>query len=62
MGASDIPVPPSSEAHSSDSGLARLPGVFFSYLITRVDECRESVPGEDGDLNPIPNTAPCPAP
>jgi hypothetical protein len=38
------------------------PGVFFYYLVTRVDECRESVPGEDGDLNPIPNTQPCPVP
>lgn len=34
MGASEIPIPPSSEARSSDPGLARLPGVFFSPVAT----------------------------
>jgi hypothetical protein len=38
------------------------PGVFFYYLVTRFNECRESAPGEDGSLNPIPNAQPCPAP
>jgi hypothetical protein len=38
------------------------PGVFFYYLITRFDECRESIPGTDGDQNPIPNAEPCSAP
>ena len=38
------------------------PGVFFYYLVTRFNECRESAPGEDGTLNPIPNALPCPAP
>ena len=38
------------------------PGVFFYYLITRFDQCRESIPGEDSSQNPIPNALPCPAP
>jgi hypothetical protein len=38
------------------------PGVFFYYLISRFDECRQSALGEDGSLNPIPNTQPCPTP
>jgi hypothetical protein len=38
------------------------PGIFFYYLVTRFNECRESVPGEDGQMNPIPNATPCPAP
>jgi len=38
------------------------PGVFFFYLVTRVNECRESAPGMDSNLNPIPNAQPCPAP
>jgi len=38
------------------------PGIFFYYLVTRFNECRESVPGEDGHMNPIPNATPCPAP
>jgi hypothetical protein len=38
------------------------PGVFFYYLVTRYNECRESAPGTDSSANPIPNTQPCPAP
>jgi hypothetical protein len=37
-------------------------GTFFYYLITRFNECRESVPGRDGSSVPIPNATPCPAP
>jgi hypothetical protein len=37
-------------------------GVFFYYLVTRFNECRESVPGENGQSVPIPNATPCPAP
>jgi hypothetical protein len=46
---------------AEDTGVPA-PGTYFYYLVTRVDECRESAPGEDGSLNPIPNSAPCPAP
>jgi len=37
-------------------------GVVFFYLVTRVDACRESIPGRDssGVANPNPNA--CPAP
>lgn len=38
------------------------PGVFFYYLITRFDQCRESIPGVDSSQNPIPNALPCPVP
>jgi len=38
------------------------PGVFFYYLVTRFDQCRESIPGEDSSQTPIPNALPCPAP
>jgi hypothetical protein len=38
------------------------PGVLFYYLVTRFDQCRESIPGTDSNLNPIPNAMPCPAP
>ena len=35
-------------------------GMMFYYLITRVDACGESIPGEDSDDHPIPTPAPCP--
>lgn len=38
------------------------PETFFYYLVTRYNECRESVPGSDGQANTIPNASPCPAP
>ena len=38
------------------------PGEFFYYLITRFDQCRESIPGTDSTPSPIPNALPCPAP
>ena len=38
------------------------PGEFFYYLITRFDQCRESIPGLDSSQTPIPNALPCAAP
>jgi hypothetical protein len=38
------------------------PGTLFYYLISRVDACRESILGQDGDGATIPNSNPCPEP
>jgi hypothetical protein len=35
-------------------------GAMFFYLVTRVDTCGESIPGQDSGGQPIPNPAPCP--
>ena len=35
-------------------------GTVFFYLLTRVDRCRESIPGRDSTGAPIPNSLPCP--
>jgi hypothetical protein len=35
-------------------------GIVFYYLVTRVDQCRESIPGRDSAGNPIPNLQACP--
>jgi hypothetical protein len=35
------------------------PGTFFYYLVSRVDQCRESVLGRDGSGAPIPNASAC---
>jgi hypothetical protein len=35
-------------------------GAMFFYLVTRVDACGESIPGESSGGQPIPNPNPCP--
>jgi hypothetical protein len=35
-------------------------GTVFYYLVTRVDQCRESIPGRDSAGTPIPNPNACP--
>jgi hypothetical protein len=35
-------------------------GMVFYYLVTRVDQCRESIPGRDSTGSPIPNLQACP--
>ncbi|HZN04486.1 MAG TPA: hypothetical protein VFD06_12965 [Candidatus Polarisedimenticolia bacterium] len=36
------------------------PGQIFFYLVTRLDACGESTPGQDSSGTPRPNPAPCP--
>jgi len=35
-------------------------GTMFFYLVTRVDACGESIPGQDSSGHPNPNPSPCP--
>jgi hypothetical protein len=35
-------------------------GSMFFYLVTRVDACGESIPGQDSGGQPNPNSSPCP--
>ncbi|HEV8121332.1 MAG TPA: FG-GAP-like repeat-containing protein [Candidatus Polarisedimenticolia bacterium] len=35
-------------------------GTMFFYLVTRVDACGESIPGQDSGGHPNPNPSPCP--
>jgi hypothetical protein len=35
-------------------------GTMFFYLVTRVDGCGESIPGQDSGGHPNPNPSPCP--
>ncbi len=35
-------------------------GAVFFYLVTRVDACGESIPGQDSGGRPDPNPSPCP--
>jgi hypothetical protein len=35
------------------------PGTLFYYLVSRVNQCRESVIGRDGSGAPIPNASAC---
>jgi hypothetical protein len=37
-------------------------GQFFYYVVSRLDQCRESILAEDSSGTQIPNAAPCPAP
>jgi hypothetical protein len=46
---------------ATDTGVPSA-GSFFYYLVTRLSECRESIPGADSHSNPIPNASPCPNP
>jgi hypothetical protein len=34
-------------------------GMIFFYLVTRVDACGESIPGQDSGEQPNPNPSPC---
>ena len=34
-------------------------GTMFFYLVTRVDVCGESIPGQDSGGQPSPNPSPC---
>jgi len=44
---------------ATDSENPAIGGVFF-YLVTRVDACGESIPGQDSGGQPNPNPSPCP--
>ena len=44
---------------ATDSGNPSIGSVFF-YLVTRVDACGESIPGQDSGGQPNPNPSPCP--
>jgi hypothetical protein len=35
-------------------------GAMFFYLVSRLDACGESIPGENSGGQPIPNPSPCP--
>jgi hypothetical protein len=42
-----------------NDGQAPAAGTVFTYLLTRVTACGESIPGRDSVGAPIPNAAPC---
>ncbi len=44
---------------TSDSATPAL-GTAFFYLVTRLDQCAESTPGDDSSGSPRPNPGPCP--
>ena len=52
------------QAHVAGSSVsdedAPLPGQIFFYLVTRLDACGESTPGQDSSGATRPNPAPCP--
>jgi hypothetical protein len=47
------------ESSATDSGNPSIGTVFF-YLVTRVDACGESIPGQDSGGQASPNPSPCP--
>ncbi|MGH9866875.1 MAG: FG-GAP-like repeat-containing protein [Candidatus Polarisedimenticolia bacterium] len=52
----DSHIPASSATDSENPPI----GTMFFYLVTRVDACGESIPGQDSGGQPNPNPSPCP--
>jgi hypothetical protein len=45
---------------SAVDSLAPPPAAGFFYFVTRVDRCRESIPGRDSEGTPVTNPQTCP--